>query len=134
MEEKRVFLRLSELEHTYTASTSSGELLVGEKGLKPMEMLLLSLGGCSGVDVSHILKKKRQDIRDIQIEVSGVRRDEHPRVYERISLKYRVYGRNMSQKAVEEAIKLSTQKYCSVFAMLKSACPIEISYEVIDEA
>ena len=57
MEEKRVILKLSDLEHTYVAQTSHGELLVGEGGYRPMELVLVALAGCSGVDISHILKK-----------------------------------------------------------------------------
>uniref|UniRef100_A0A7C2VH27 OsmC family peroxiredoxin n=1 Tax=Hydrogenobacter sp. TaxID=2152829 RepID=A0A7C2VH27_9AQUI len=134
MEEKRVILKLSDLEHTYVAQTSHGELLVGEGGYRPMELVLVALAGCSGVDVSHILKKKRQEVKDIQIEVIGLRRDEHPRVYERISIRYKVYGKDLKEKAVEDAIRLSVNKYCSVYAMLSKACDIEVSFEVINEA
>lgn len=133
MEEKKVLLKLSELEHTYIAQTSSGELLVGEQGYRPMELLLVALAGCSGVDISHILKKKRQEVSDIHIQVVGIRRDEHPRVYEKISITYKVYGKGIKEKAVEDAIRLSLDKYCSVYAMLEKACPIEVSFEVIDE-
>ena len=80
-----------------------------------MELVLVALAGCSGVDVSHILKKKRQEVKDIQIEVIGLRRDEHPRVYERISIRYKVYGKDLKEKAVEDAIRLSVNKYCSVY-------------------
>ncbi|MCX7989583.1 MAG: OsmC family protein, partial [Aquificaceae bacterium] len=125
---------LSEHEHTYTARTTYGELLVGEQGHRPMELLLVALAGCGAVDVSNILKKKRQEVRDIQVHVEGYRREEHPRVYEKINLKYRVYGRNVREKAVEDALRLSLEKYCSVYAMLRPSCEIEVSFEVIDEA
>ncbi|MCS6998564.1 MAG: OsmC family protein [Aquificaceae bacterium] len=134
MERKEVFLKLSEHEHTYTARTTYGELLVGEQGHRPMELLLVALAGCGAVDVSNILKKKRQEVRDIQVHVEGYRREEHPRVYEKINLKYRVYGRNVREKAVEDALRLSLEKYCSVYAMLRPSCEIEVSFEVIDEA
>ncbi|MFN3870761.1 MAG: OsmC family protein [Aquificaceae bacterium] len=134
MEEKRVVLKLSQEEHTYLAKGSYGELLVGEKGHRPMELLLIALAGCSGVDISHILRKKRQDVRDIEVIATGIRKDEHPRVYESIKLLYRVYGKNIKEKAVEEALRLSLGKYCSVYAMLNKACKIEMSFEVIDEA
>lgn len=133
MEEKRVSLKLSELEHTYLAQTTYGELLVGEQGYRPMELLLVALAGCNAVDVSHILKKKRQEVKDIKIEVVGIRRDEHPRVYEKISIKYKVYGKGVKEKAVEDAIRLSIDKYCSVYAMLSKACPIDVSFEVVNE-
>ncbi|MFN4319551.1 MAG: OsmC family protein [Aquificaceae bacterium] len=134
MEEKKISLRLSQEEHTYLAQDSYGELLVGERGHRPMELVLVALAGCSGVDISHILKKKRQEVKDIQIEVVGVRRDEHPRVYERISIKYKVYGRGIKEKAVEEAVRLSVNKYCSVYAMLSEACDIQVGFEVVNEA
>ena len=128
MEEKEVLLRLSE-EGTYTAEMPSGSIEVGEKGLKPMELLLVSLAGCSGVDVYTILKKKRQKVEDVEIEVKGFRRDAHPRVYESIKINYRIKG-DVEPKAVEQAIKLSLDKYCSVHAMLKNSCEIEVSYEI----
>ncbi|SHK19596.1 OsmC family protein [Thermocrinis minervae] len=130
MESKRVSLRLSEEENTYVASTSFGQLLVGEKGHRPMELLLVSLAGCSGVDVSIILKKKRQEVKDIRIDVLGLRRDEHPRYYEKIEIHYTIVGKNINPKAVEDAIKLSLEKYCSVHAMLKEKAHISYSYSI----
>ena len=134
MEKKQVELKLSDLEHTYIAQTSYGELLVGELGHRPMELLLVALAGCSGVDISHILKKKRQEVKDIKIKVEGLRREEHPRIYQKIRIEYEVYGKGVKEKAVEEAIKLSVEKYCSVHAMLKPSCEIEFQFRVIDEA
>jgi putative redox protein len=134
MEEKRVFLKLSEPENTYTATTSYGELPVGEGGQKPMELLLVALAGCSGVDIAHILRKKRQKVKDIQIEVVGLRGEEHPRVYQRIEILYRVYGRGIKERAVEDAVRLSLDKYCSVYAMIKNSTEINVSFEVYNEA
>ncbi|RMH80263.1 MAG: OsmC family peroxiredoxin [Acidobacteria bacterium] len=134
MEEKRVFLKLSEPENTYTATTSYGELPVGEGGQKPMELLLVALAGCNGVDIAHILRKKRQKVKDIQIEVVGLRGEEHPRVYQRIEILYRVYGRGIKERAVEDAVRLSLDKYCSVYAMIKNSTEINVSFEVYNEA
>jgi len=131
MEEKRITLKLSG-EGTYTASMSSGALTVGEKGIRPMELVLTALAGCSGVDVYSILKKKRQSVEDIEIEVTGRRREEHPRVYRHITLKYRVKGK-VSEEALRHAIRLSVEKYCSVYAMLKGSVPIEVSYEIWED-
>ncbi len=133
MEEKKVSFRLSQLENTYKAQTSSGEILVGEKAFRPMELVLVALGGCSGVDVSNILKKKRQKVKDIRIEIVGKRRKEFPRVYESIKLKYIVIGEGMSRKAVEDAIRLSIEKYCSIYAMLKEAVNIDVEMDVWEE-
>ena len=132
MERKSMVLELSS-EATFEVQTGSGSLEVGKEGLKPMELLLTSLAGCSGVDVYTILKKKRQDIKNIKIEVEGLRRDKHPRVYESIKLRFIVIGRGVSEKAVKTAVELSVNKYCSVYAMLKSSCDIEVDYEVWEE-
>ncbi|WP_340695040.1 OsmC family protein [Hydrogenobacter thermophilus] len=132
MEEKRVSLILSE-EDTYVAATSVGELKVGEHGYKPMELLLVSLAGCSGVDISSILRKKRQKVKSIRIEVVGIRRDEFPRVYESIKIIYSVKGEGISRKAVESAVKLSIEKYCSVYAMLSKSVPIDVEIELWEE-
>jgi Predicted redox protein, regulator of disulfide bond formation len=134
MEEKRVSLRLSEKEHTYIASTSYGELLVGEKGYRPMELVLVALAGCMGVDLSHILSKKRQKVQDINIKVVGKRRDEHPKVYEDIELEVEVYGEDINPKAVEDAVKLSVEKYCSVNAMLRNSVNIRVRWKVLEKA
>ncbi|RUM29064.1 MAG: OsmC family peroxiredoxin [Aquifex sp.] len=128
MEEKEVILTLSE-EGTYKALMPSGEILVGEKALKPMELLLASIGGCSGVDVYHILKKKRQEVKNIQIRVKGKRRNTHPRIYEEIEIKYIAIGK-VEEKALEQAVKLSVEKYCSVLAMVKNSTNVKFSWEV----
>ncbi len=126
MEEKEVFLTLSE-EGTYTAELPSGRIEIGERGLKPMELVLVALGGCSGVDVYTILKKKRQPIKNIEIRVKGSRRETHPRIYERIKLEFLV-NEEVDIKALEHAVRLSVEKYCSVYAMLSSSTKIEVVY------
>ncbi|HVS21565.1 MAG TPA: OsmC family protein [Pyrinomonadaceae bacterium] len=99
----------------------------------PMELLLIALGGCSGVDVVSILKKKRQHVTDYRIEVSGERREEHPRSYKRLFVKHIVRGRDVSAQAVARAIELSDQKYCSVAATLRGSAEIVTSYEIVEE-
>lgn len=99
----------------------------------PMELVLLALGGCTGVDVISILKKKRQQVTDYRIEVSGERRDDHPRAYTRFFLKHIVRGRGVSKQAVARAIELSEKKYCSVAATLRGAAEIITSYEIIED-
>ncbi len=130
-EKKEVILSLSD-EGTYRVRMPSGEIEVGEKALKPMELLLASLGGCSGVDVYHILKKKRQEVKSIEIRVEGVRREKHPRIYEEIEIKYVVKGK-VEEKALEQAVRLSTEKYCSVLAMIKPSTKVKVSWEVWEE-
>lgn len=131
MEIKKISLKLSE-EGTYIAKTSFGDLPVGKNGFKPMELLLVSLAGCSGVDVYEILKKKRQEIRDKEIKVEGVRRDKHPKIYGKIRIKYIVKG-NVKEEALKQAIKLSVDKYCSVYAMLKETAKIEVEHEIWED-
>ncbi|HKP47169.1 MAG TPA: OsmC family protein [Pyrinomonadaceae bacterium] len=97
----------------------------------PMELLLIALGACTGVDVASILKKKRQDVMDYRIEVKGQRRSEHPRSYSRLEVKHIVTGKNISQQAVRQAIELSEEKYCSVAATLRPTAEIVSSFEII---
>ena len=99
----------------------------------PMELLLIALGGCTGVDVISILKKKRQDVTDYRIEVSGERREDHPRSYARLHVKHILRGHHLSDAAVARAIELSDQKYCSVAATLRGSAEIVTSYEIIEE-
>ena len=99
----------------------------------PMETLLACLAACSSIDVVLILKKKRQNVTGLSVEVTGIRRDEDPKIYTEINLKYVVKGRGLDEKAVESAIKLSHEKYCSVGGMLREAAKILTSYEIIEE-
>jgi len=97
-------------------------------GNGPMEMVLEALAGCSAMDVVSILQKKRQKMTGFHIDVEGERAVEHPRVYTKIHLKYKIEGQDMSEKAARDAIELSKNKYCSVSAMLAKTA--EITYEV----
>jgi putative redox protein len=97
----------------------------------PMELLLLALGSCTGVDVMSILRKKRQDVLDYKIEVSGERRDEHPRSFKRLEVHHIVTGRNISEHSVAQAIELSETKYCSVAATLRPTAEIFSTFEII---
>ena len=131
MESKIVRLTLDS-DATYKSKMPSGEIKVGKNALKPMELLLTAVGGCSGVDVYEILKKKRQEVKSIEIEVEGVRRDTHPRIYTQIKIRYIVRG-NVSEKAVSHAVKLSTEKYCSVLAMVKGSAEVKVEYEIWED-
>jgi putative redox protein len=100
----------------------------------PLELLLLALGGCTGVDVIDILKKKRQHVTGYRIEVHGDRREEYPRAYTKLYVKHIVSGRGVSEKAVARAIELSDQKYCSVAATVRGTAEIVTSYEIIEDS
>ena len=99
----------------------------------PMELLLIALGSCTGVDVISILKKKRQQVTGYRIEVSGDRRDEFPRSYTRMHVKHIVRGHGVSAQAVAQAIELSDTKYCSVAATLRGSAEIISSYEIEED-
>ena len=99
----------------------------------PMELLLIALGSCTGIDVISILKKKRQQVTDYRIEVSGQRRTKHPRAYTRMQVRHILRGRNLSKKAVAQAVELSEAKYCSVAATLRPTVEIVSSFEIIEE-
>jgi len=99
----------------------------------PMETVLASLAGCTSFDVVSILKKKRQNISGYSVETEAERSDEPPEVFTKIYIKYIVKGKDISKEAVERAIQLSHDKYCSVGAMLKKTAEITTSYEIIPE-
>lgn len=105
-----------------------------ETALSPMENVLASLAACSSFHVLTILKKKRQKVTGYSVEATAERReDSPPRVFTKIHLKYIVRGENISPEAVDRAIKLSEEKYCSVGGMLKKAVDITSSYEIVKE-
>ncbi len=99
----------------------------------PMELLLIALGSCTGIDVISILKKQRQDVTDYRIEVRGERREEFPRSYTRLEVKHILRGRHLAEQAVARAVELSDQKYCSVAATLRGAAEIVTSFEIEEE-
>jgi putative redox protein len=102
-----------------------------ETALSPMENVLASLAACSSFHVLTILREKRQKVSGYSVEVAAERReDSPPRVFTKIHLKYIVKGENISPEAVESAIKLSEEKYCSVGGMLQKAVPITSSFEI----
>ncbi|MBS4035125.1 MAG: OsmC family protein [Ignavibacterium sp.] len=101
-------------------------------GIRPKELLLLSLGGCTGSDVASILSKKKVKLDNFEINISAEMAETHPQVYTKIHLEYVFYGKNIQPKDVERAIELSLNTYCSVTAMLQKAMPIEHSYRIVD--
>jgi putative redox protein len=102
-----------------------------EAGVRPLELLLIGLGGCTGMDVISILAKKRASLDDFKVHIEADRTDEHPKIFTEIRMKYVFYGKELNPKHVEEAIALSQEKYCSASAMLKKACKIKHEYEIV---
>lgn len=99
-------------------------------GLRPMEMLLLGLGGCSAFDVILILQKSKQQVIDCEVEIAAERADSDPKVFTRIHLHFMVSGRNLVADKVERAIKLSAEKYCSASIMLGKMAVITHDVEI----
>ncbi|MCC8463677.1 MULTISPECIES: OsmC family protein [Photorhabdus] len=102
----------------------------GDKAPSPMEMVLIAAGGCSTVDVVSILQKGRYDIRDCEVKLTSRRREEAPRLFTHINLHFIVTGKDLIDKAVERAVMLSAEKYCSVSLMLGKSVEITHSFEI----
>ncbi len=100
---------------------------------RPMEMVLIGMGGCTAFDVVMILQKARQPIDDCIVEISAERAEEVPRVFTKIHVHYIVKGRGLSQKQVEKAIHLTAEKYCSVSIMLAASAEVTHDFEIIEE-
>lgn len=95
-----------------------------DDGFRPLELMLISLAGCTGMDVISILQKKRQEVTSFEIKVHAERSTEHPRVFTDVHVEYILSGNNLDAAAVERAVELSSTKYCPAQAMLKHAIPI----------
>ncbi len=101
-----------------------------DAGIRPKELLLLSLAGCTASDVVSILKKKRVKLDDFEINISAEMTEEHPKVFTKIDLEYVFYGDNIAEKDVERAIDFSQTTYCGVTAMLEKVLTINHSYRI----
>lgn len=96
----------------------------------PMEMLLISVAACTAADVISVMHKKRQDVREYNVEVTGERAEEHPRKYTKFHVHHIVRGHNVSEQALAHAVELSDTKYCSVAATVRPTAEITTSYEI----
>ena len=103
------------------------------KGVGPMEMILLGVGGCTSIDVLSILKKSRQDVIDFEVRVEAEREEEHPRVFQEVKIHYIIKGRRISESHVARAIELSTQKYCGASITLgRSGTKMKYTHEIVN--
>jgi putative redox protein len=102
-----------------------------DKGSRPLELLAISLVGCTAMDVISILRKMRQDVVGFKVNFSGGRAAEHPKVFTHIQVEYVIEGRELDVKMVERAIELSAKRYCPVQAMIETAVPITHTYTLI---
>ena len=114
--------------HTITMDGSSD---VGGRNLasRPMEVVLMGMGGCTAIDVVSMLRKQRQDIEAIEVSLEAERAEDHPKVFTRVKLVYTVGGRKLNRGLIERAVSLSDEKYCSATAMVRKSA--EISHEVV---
>jgi len=102
-------------------------------GFRPMELMVVSLAGCTAMDVISILQKKRQEVTGFRVEVDAGRADEHPKVITKAVIEYHVTGKDVDEKAVVRAIELSATRYCPAQAMLAKVFPMELKYIVYGE-
>ena len=120
---------------TFEGTAASGfkvnmDSLQGGTGFSPMELLLVSLAGCTGMDVIDILRKKRQEVSGLEVQATGTRADDHPRKYTSIRIHFVVTGRQVDPEAVRRSIELSETKYCAVAATLSGAAQITTDFEI----
>ena len=127
---KGQFIGTDSTKHSVVMSTQNEENAIG---MKPSDMLLVALGGCSSIDLVNILKKKRQQLTRLEIELSGEQDPDPPWTFRRIEMMYTVRGRGLSEKAVADAIRLSAEKYCSVKASLDKSVEIHTEYRIVED-
>ena len=101
-------------------------------GLRPMEMLLVGMGGCTAFDIIHILKKGRHAVTDCELQLEAERAETDPKVFTRIHIHYVVKGKGLSEAVVRRAIELSAEKYCSASIMLGKSATITHDYEIVE--
>ena len=101
-------------------------------GMRPMEMVLLGLGGCSAFDVMMILKRSREQVTDCVVELDAQRAETDPKVFTKIEMRYVLTGRSLDRKKVERAVSLSAEKYCSASAMLAKSAQITHTVEIVE--
>jgi putative redox protein len=105
-----------------------------ESGPRPMEMLLVALAGCSGMDIITILRKKRQVITGYELRIHGMRAEEHPKVFLDITVEHIFTGHNIRREAVERAIELTEERYCGASAMLGKTATIGHTFTIIEDS
>jgi putative redox protein len=99
------------------------------KGLRPKAMMLTALAGCSAMDIASLLKKMRAEVDDFKIEVEANLTDEHPKIYDRVKVTFRFYGKDFKKDKIEKAVNLSEERYCGVMEMFRKFS--EVTTEII---
>ena len=128
--EKLQFVGTDSSKHSVVLSSQDDENGVG---MKPSELMLVALGGCSAYDVVNILTKKRKKLTGLEVSVSAEQLPDPPWTFVKIHMSYRLRGRDLTEKAVQDAIKLSKDKYCSVGATLSTRAEITYDYVIEEE-
>jgi len=128
--EKKQFVGTDSTKHSVVMSAQDAE---NGTGMKPSELLLIALGGCTGVDVISILAKQRQQVTGFEMCISGEQDAEPPWPFRKIHVEYIVKGRGLTEKAVARAIQLSQERYCSVSNTLSGVAEVTHSYRIINE-
>ena len=127
---------------TFMGESGSGHAIImdgppenggSNRGVRPMEMLLLGMGGCTAFDLVHILRKARQPVTDCVVEIQAERATKPPKVFTRIHVHYRLKGIDLKESQVKRAVQLSTEKYCSASIMLSSVAAITHDFEIVDD-
>jgi putative redox protein len=115
-------------------NASGGTVQIGKlndkPGVSPMELILVGLAGCTGMDIADILQKKREPLKALKVRVRGKRAEDFPKIYKEIEVTYLVWGDGINPEAVEQAIRLSEEKYCSVSLMLRPVADIRTAYRI----
>lgn len=102
-------------------------------GSRPMELLLIALGGCTGMDVVTLLDKMRVEYDHLEIRISASQREEYPKIFTEIHVEYKIFGEEVSEDKVKKAIDKSQNKYCPITGILKESADISYNYEIIEE-
>lgn len=124
---KRQFVGIDSTSHSVVMSSPDDGV-----GMKPSDLLLVALGGCTAYDVVDILEKKRQPLTGLEIAVTAEQDAEPPWAYRKIRVQYTLHGTGLKEKAVADAIRLSEEKYCSIAATLRGTVEITTEYTIID--
>ena len=127
--EGKQFIGIDSTKHSVVLSTPDEGI-----GIKPSELLLIALASCSAVDVVEILAKKRMTLTHLEISSSAEQDQDPPWTFRKIHLHYKIGGKNLTEKAVEQAIQLSEEKYCSVVATIRPTAQITTDFEILAEA
>ena len=126
--EGKQFVGIDSTHHSVVLSTPDEGI-----GIKPSELLLIALAACSAVDVVEILTKKRMTLTHLEISSTGEQDQDPPWTFRKVHLHYKIAGKDLTEKAVAQAIQLSEEKYCSVAATIRATAPITTDFEILEE-